>query len=317
MLGSNVPAHPGRGGLATLFQYADEWHCECAQTYITLSRRWNVTDLLPEEISDFKSAWRKSQVKQVIAHVPLLVNLASPVDDIWQKSRDRLSTELSRANKLGIQSLVLHPGYYRNSNKTAGIKRIIRTLNSVLDNVNDATAIILLETTAGQGTALGSRFEEIAYILENVRSKQFLGVCFDTCHVFAAGYEVRGYRGYDKILKEFDSVIGLDKLRAIHLNDSKAALGSRVDRHALIGEGKLGLQIFHALLRDPRFRDTPKVMEIPERDGEKVQQQLDLLRKLQVTSNPISEPKGVSAQLRLHEVHPNSSNSRFNRLIET
>ena len=95
MLGSNVPAHPGRGGLATLFRYVDEWHCECAQTYITLSRRWNVTDLLPEEISDFKSAWRKSQVKQVIAHVPLLVNLASPVSDIWQKSKDRLSTELS------------------------------------------------------------------------------------------------------------------------------------------------------------------------------------------------------------------------------
>jgi deoxyribonuclease-4 len=317
MLGSNVPAHPGRGGLATLFRYADEWHCECAQTYITLSRIWNVTDLLPEEISAFKSAWRKSQVKQVIAHVPLLVNVASPASDKWQKSKSRLSTELARANKLGIQSLVLHPGYYRNSNKTAGIKRIVRTLNRVLDNVNDATAMILLETTAGQGTALGSRFEEIAYILENVRNKQFLGVCFDTCHVFAAGYEIRGYRGYEKILKEFDSVIGLDKLRAVHVNDSKTALGSRVDRHASIGEGKLGLQIFHAIVRDPRFRDTPKVLEISERDGEKVQQQLDLLRKLQATSDSISESKSTSAQSTLDEMFSNTCDCRFDRLIET
>ena len=302
MLGSNVPAHPVRGGLATLFRLAEEWRCECAPTYITLSRRWHVPDLSPEEILDFKSAWQKSQVKQVIAHAPLLVNLASPVDNIWQKSKDRLSIELSRANKLGIQFLVLHPGYYRNLDKETGIERIIGAINSVLDNVNDSTAKILLETTAGQGTAVGSRFEEIAYILERARKKRFLGVCFDTCHVFAAGYDIRGYRGYEKVLKRFDDVIGLDKLKVIHLNDSKIGLGSRVDRHASIGEGKLGLQVFHAFVRDPRFRDTPKVLEIPERDGKKVQQQLELLRKLQATSSPISEPKGIRAQSTLDEV---------------
>ncbi len=302
MLGSNVPAHPARGGLPTLFRYAEEWRCECAQTYITLSRRWNVPHLSPEEILDFKSAWQKSQVKQVIAHAPLLVNLASPVDNIWQKSKDRLSTELSRANKLGIQFLVLHPGYYRNSDKETGIERIIRALNNVLEDVNDSTAMVLLETTAGQGTAVGSRFEEIAYILEKARKKHFLGVCFDTCHVFAAGYDVRGYRGYEKVLKKFDALIGLDRLKVIHLNDSKTGLGSKVDRHASLGEGKLGLQIFHAFVRDPRFRDTPKVLEIPERDGKKVQQQLELLRKLQATSSPISEPKSIRAQSTLDEV---------------
>ena len=308
MLGSNVPARPVRGGLATLFRYAEEWRCECAQTYITLSRRWNVPDLLHEEILDFKSAWRESQVKQVIAHVPLLVNLASPVDDIWQKSKDRLSAELSRANRLGIQFLVLHPGYYRNLDKKTGIKRIIEALNNVLDNVNDSTAMILLETTAGQGTAVGSRFEEIAYILEKARKRHFLGVCFDTCHVFAAGHDIRGYRGYEKVLKIFDIIVGLDKLKVIHLNDSKTGLGSKVDRHASIGEGRLGLQIFHAFVRDPRFRDTPKILEIPERDGKKVQQQLELLRKLQATSSPISEPKGVRAQPTLDEVLLNARN---------
>ena len=302
MLGSNVPAHPVLGGLATLFRLADEWRCECAQTYITLSRRWNVPDLSPEEILDFKSAWRESQVKQVIAHVPLLVNLASPVDDIWRKSKDRLAIELSRANKLGIQFLVLHPGYYRNLDKKIQIERIVDALNSVLDNVGDSAARILLETTAGQGTAVGSRFEEIAYILKKVRKRHFLGVCFDTAHVFEAGCDIRGYRGYEKVLKRFDAVIGLDKLKVVHLNDSKTGLGSKVDRHASIGEGRLGLQIFHAFVRDPRFRGTPKVLEIPERDGKKVQQQLELLRKLQATSSPISEPKGIRAQPTLDEV---------------
>jgi len=302
MLGSNVPAHPTRGGLATMFRLAEEWRCECAQTYITLSRRWNVPYLSPEEILDFKSAWQESQVKQVIAHVPLLVNLASPVDNIWQKSKDRLSIELSRANRLGIQFLVLHPGYYRSLDKETGIKRIIMALNNVLDSVRDSTAKILLETTAGQGTAIGSRFEEIAYILEKARKRHFLGVCFDTCHVLAAGYDVRGYRGYEKVLTKFDVIVGLGKLKVIHLNDSKTGLGSKVDRHASIGEGKLGLQIFHAFVRDPRFRDTPKVLEIPERDGKKVQKQLEFLRKLQATSSPIAEPKGIRAQSTLDDM---------------
>ncbi|MFQ6068782.1 MAG: deoxyribonuclease IV [Candidatus Bathyarchaeia archaeon] len=302
MLGSNVPAHPARGGLATLFRYAEEWRCECAQTYITLSRRWDVSDLTPGELFNFKAAWRESKVKQVIVHAPLLVNLASPLDDIWQKSKDRLSTELSRANKLGIQFLVLHPGYYRNLDKKRGVKRIIEALDNVLDNVNDSTVMILLETTAGQGTAVGSRFEEIAYILEKTRKEHFLGVCLDTCHVFAAGYDIRGYLGYEKVLKKFDIVVGLDKLKVIHLNDSKTRLGSKVDRHASIGEGKMGLQIFHAFVKDPRFRDTPKVLEIPERKGKKVQQQLELLRRLQATSNLLSEPEGIRAQQTLDEV---------------
>ena len=171
-----------------------------------------------------------------------------------------------------------------------------------MNHVNDSTAKILLETTAGQGTAVGSRFEEIAYILEKARKRHFLGVCFDTCHVFAAGYDIRGYRGYEKVLKKFDAIIGLDKLKVIHLNDSKTGLGSKVDRHASIDEGKLGLQVFHAFVRDPRFRDTPTVLEIPERDGKMVQQQLELLRKLQATSNPVSEPRGIRAQSTLDDL---------------
>lgn len=196
----------------------------------------------------------------------------------------------------------MHPGHSLRLDKKTGINRIIRALNSVFDNVHNSTAMILLETTAGQGTAIGSRFEEIALILEKVKKRHLLGVCFDTAHVFEAGYDIRGYQGYEKVLERFDTIVGLDKLRAIHLNDSKTALGSKVDRHASIGEGKLGLQIFHAFVRDQRFQDTPKIIEIPERDGKKVQQQLELLRKLQTTSRLISEPKSVRAQLTLDEV---------------
>ncbi len=235
----------------------------------------------------------------------LLYLAFSPVDDVWRKSKERLSTELALADKLGLQFVVLHPGYYRSLDKKMGIKRIIEALNDVLGDVEASTVKILLETTAGQGTAIGSRFEEIAYILKESERNHFLGVCFDTCHVFAAGYDLRGYEGYKKVLEKFDTLIGLDRLQAIHLNDSKTGLGSRVDRHASIGEGKLGLQVFHAFVRDPRFRNIPKVLEIPERHGKKVQQQLQLLRKLQATPTPISEPKDVRAQPTLDKVLSN------------
>jgi len=296
MIGSNVPTHPSRGGPATMFQYAEEWGLECAQTYFTLSRRWSVPALHSEEISNFKSAWQKSNVKEIVAHVPLIVNMASPLDVTRQKSRDRLSLELSRINDLGIHLLVLHPGYYGNSTRKAGINHLIDGLNHVLDSSSDSAAKILLETMAGQGTAMGTRFEEMAYIIEKVGENRLLGVCFDTCHAFAAGYDLRGYDGCEEVLKRFDETIGLDKLKAIHLNDSKTGLGSKVDRHAAIGKGKMGLQVFHALVKDPRFLDTPKVLESPIRDPEMIKQQLEFLRKLQATPGPVSEPKDIRSQ---------------------
>lgn len=287
MLGSNVPTI---GGLPRGFRYAKEWNCGCIQIYVTLSRRWNVPDLLPKEIAEFKSAWQESPVRQVVAHVPFLVNLASPDSVIWQKSISRLITEVSRCHKLGIPFLVLHPGSYRASTKETGIKRMIEALNVVFRKIDDPSVKILLETSAGQGTMLGSRFEEIAYILERVEKPEFLDVCFDTAHVFIAGYDIRGYRKYKTVLKKFDKIIGLDKIKVIHLNDSKTKLGSRNDRHACIGEGKLGLQLFHAILRDSRFLNTPKILEIPERD-ERSKDNLELLRKLQAIPYPVSETK--------------------------
>lgn len=287
MLGSNVPTV---GGPPRGFRYAKEWNCECIQIYTTLSRRWNVPDLSEKEICEFELAWKESPVIEVVAHVPFLVNLASPDNELWQKSVNRLIKEISRCYKLGIRFLVLHPGSYRDSTKERGIKRIVEALNVVYEKIDNVPVKLLLETAAGQGTTLGSRFEELAYILSRVKRPEFLDVCFDTAHVFMAGYDIQGYREYENVLKKFDAIIGLEKIQVIHLNDSKTKLGSRCDRHACIGEGELGLQFFHALMRDSRFLNTPKILEIPKRN-EKSKDNLELLRRLQTIRNPFPRQK--------------------------
>ncbi len=287
MLGSNVPAI---GGFHAGFQRGDEWGCECIQIYITPSRRWEVPELNQREIIKFKKAWKNSSVKQVVAHVPYLVNLASSNKEIRQKSIKRLIVETSRAEKLGVPFLVLHPGSYGVSTKKEGIAYTSNALDFVLQNFKEPKTKILLETMAGQGTMLGSTFEEIAEILEKTINSKFLAVCFDTSHVFISGYDIRGYGGYEKIMKEFDEIVSLKKIAAFHLNDSKTKLGSRNDRHACIGEGEMGLQVFHALLRDQKFSSIPKILEIPERD-KKSKSNLDLLKKLSNESEPLLEEK--------------------------
>jgi deoxyribonuclease-4 len=246
-----------------------------------------VPELAPEEIHRFKQAWKTSQVRHVVAHIPFLVNLASPDKEIRRKSESRLAIDLIRAREFGIPSLVLHVGSHRGSGEVSGITRVIESLSAILDDLGDSDTKILLETAAGQGTALGYRFETLAYVLEMVEGSSRLGICFDTCHVFAAGYDIRSYSGYETVLREVDSVIGIDRIKAFHLNDSRAGLGSRIDRHASIGEGRLGLEVFHALVKDPRFLNIPKILEIPKRD-ERSQQDLDLLRRLQVSPCPAS-----------------------------
>jgi deoxyribonuclease-4 len=276
-----------------MFEYADEWGCQCAQTYITLSRTWSVQDLGSEDIISFRSAWQKSRVREVVAHVPFIVNLASPDDMVWEKSVHRLSIEVSRSARLGIRFLVLHPGSHKDSGNEAGIDRIIAALDRVMESLNEFAPKILLETAAGQGTAIGHRFEEIASILNGVRKRQSLGTCLDTCHVFAAGYDIRGYDGYAEVLRELDTTIGLDTIGVIHLNDSKTELGSRIDRHAFIGQGKLGIQAFHGFVKDVRFLTTPMVLELPEKDPERVKETLRLLWELESTSEPVPEPRGM------------------------
>ncbi|OQZ00405.1 MAG: hypothetical protein B6D35_06715 [Candidatus Brocadia sp. UTAMX2] len=277
MLGCTVPTI---GGLPKGFSWARKWGCESIQIYVTLSRRWDVSALSSEEVLKFKAAWRDSPVKKVVAHVPYLVNLASSNKDLQQKSRERLKTELSRARQFGVHFLILHPGSCRDSNKGDGMKRTIEALNIISNMRGNSKTQILLETMAGQGTSIGSAFEEIACLLDGMNHPEFMGVCFDTAHVFAAGYDIRGYEGYEAVLREFDRIVGVRQIKAIHVNDSRTGLGSRSDRHACIGEGKLGLETFHALMRDTRFLNIPKILEIPERDT-RSEDNSRLLRKLQ------------------------------------
>lgn len=299
MLGSNVPTI---GGLSTGFKFGDKWKCECIQIYLTLSRRWDVPNLTKEEITKFKEVWSKSSVKEIIAHIPFLVNLATPNKIHWRNSIERLMTEISRASKLGVSHLILHPGSHLNLSKQYGIKQILKALNIVAEKNKNHSTKILLETMSGQGNMIGSSFKEISYILKKVKKPDFFGVCFDTAHVFMAGYDIRGYKGYERVLQKFDNLIGIDKIKAIHLNDSKTDLGSKVDRHACIGEGKMGMQVFHAILKDKRFFNIPKILEIPERD-KKSKDCLEMLYKLQKIPIPIYEPKNFLVQLTLSEIY--------------
>ncbi len=275
MLGATVPAI---GGYHMAFKWGDEWECECIQIYITPSRTWKVPKLSQEEITKFKNSWKKSKVKEVVAHIPYLVNLASSDEVLWNKSVARLAIELFRADEFGVSLLALHPGSYVDSSKEEGIERIILGLNKALAEYN-GKAIILLETMAGQGTMIGSCFEELAYILNKIKKSKSVRVCLDTGHIFGAGYDIRKAKEYKKTLSEFDKIIGLEKIKVIHLNDSKTDLGLQVDRHANIGEGKLGLEVFKEIVKDKRFSNTPKLLEIPDRET-KTKANLELLRKL-------------------------------------
>ncbi|MFX1486865.1 MAG: deoxyribonuclease IV [Promethearchaeota archaeon] len=291
MLGSNVPTV---GGLPIGFKYADKWACDCIQIYVSPSRTWVVPELQDEEILRFNTAWQKSRVKVVVGHIPYLVNLASLNQELRLKSIRRLATEIERANRFGVAYLILHPG--SNPDRKDGMRLIVEGLNAVFKDIDESKVMVLLETVAGQGDMIGSRFEELAYILSRVEKRQFMAICLDTCHVFAAGYNIAGYDGYERVLKRFDEIIGLDELRVIHMNDSSAPLGARVDRHACIGEGFLGTQVFHAIVKDNRLAHIPKILEIPERD-ERSKDNLEFLRRLRHTKGHISEKRKYPDQL--------------------
>jgi deoxyribonuclease-4 len=291
MLGSNVPTI---GGPAEGFRHGDAWGCQCIQIYITRSRQWAVEPMSDHFIASFKAAWSNSNVREVVVHVPFLVNLASGDPAIREKSVERLTTEMRHADLLGIKYLVFHPGSSGSQSRAEGIAHIVEGLNRVIDLNATSPCKILLETMAGQGTTLGSRFEELAEILRDLEKPERSGVCFDTAHAFISGYQFIGYDGYLETLEEFDRIVGIHRIGVIHLNDSKTPGGSRNDRHAAVGEGHMGLQVFHALLRDDRFRGIPMILEIPERD-EKSERTLQMLRDLVGQRSSVAEPEWVLA----------------------
>jgi len=269
------------GGLHKAFHRAQSVGCDALQVFVKPNRSWEAPPLTEEHITLFRAEAADTAIHPVVAHTSYLLNLASPRDELWRKSIDTLILELKRCEALGVPWLVLHPGAHVGTGEKAGLTRMAQALGQVHSATPDIRAGILLETMAGQGTRLGYRFEHLAWLLEHTLEGGRLGVCLDTCHVFAAGYELRTANGYANTIEAFDAVIGLDRLKAVHLNDSKGELGSHKDRHEHIGQGHIGLVGFRRLLNDSRMTDLPGLLETPKgSDLREDRQNLTVLREL-------------------------------------
>jgi deoxyribonuclease-4 len=237
------------------------------QVFTKNANQWNAKPLDPAVIKRFREGLGANpSITTVVAHDSYLINLASPDDAAWEKSIDALQLELDRCDQLGIPFLVSHPGAHMGSGVDAGVARVADAINTIHDRMPDGACSLSIETTAGQGSTLGRTFEEIAQIIDGVADKLRISVCFDTCHVFAAGYDIRTVETYQATMARFDEVIGLDRLRVLHLNDSAKDLGSFRDRHAHIGEGMIGADAFRFLLRDERLAGRPGILETPKDD---------------------------------------------------
>ena len=240
--------------------------CQCVQLFTKNNNQWRAKDISDEDISLFKTQLVTHGIKHTLSHASYLINMASPKDELWEKSVAAFAIELQRAELLGIPYVVVHPGSFTTSTAAEGIQRIAVALDEVHSQLPNLKAKCLLETTAGQGSNLGWRLEELADMLQLCQSSERVGICVDTCHMFAAGYDLRDESTYTQTWEQFDQLIGLERLLAFHLNDSKKELGSRKDRHEHIGDGEMGLEPFRLLLNDPRFTNIPMYLETAKGD---------------------------------------------------
>jgi deoxyribonuclease IV len=258
------------GGYFKAVDAAADLGMTTCQIFTKNNNQWAGKPITADDIQRFRESLARSGIARPCAHNSYLINLASPKSDLWQRSVDAMIEEVNRAEALGLVGIVMHPGSFVDSTETEGLQRIIAGLDRILAVTEGVQTELWLECTAGQGNSLGHRFEHIAAILRGVKQAHRCGVCVDTCHIFAAGYPLGTLEEYTATMSEFDRVIGLDRIRAFHLNDSKKPFGSRVDRHEHIGEGCLGLEPFRHLLNDPRFETVPMYLETEkgERDGE-------------------------------------------------
>jgi len=252
------------GGVHMAIERGRSIDCRAMQMFVKNNMQWFAHPLTPDEIRAFLEHRQRGELLSIFAHANYLINLAATNPRFHANSLRALSEELTRADQLKLPFLVLHPGAHLGAGEEAGLKKIAASIDKVVRKLPNIKTKIALETTAGQGSCLGHTFEQIAFIIDNAREPEQLCVCLDTAHVFAAGYDIGSESATRKMFREFNRVIGRDRLVAIHLNDSKAARGSRVDRHEHIGKGKIGLAAFRFIMRDRRFRKIPKVLETPK-----------------------------------------------------
>ncbi|HUS38174.1 MAG TPA: deoxyribonuclease IV [Pirellulales bacterium] len=268
------------GGYYRAVEAAKQCRCDCVQLFTKNNNQWRAKPITDEDVDKFQNALRSLGIAHPIAHDSYLINMASPDRALWKKSLDSIVVELQRAELLGIPYVVAHPGAFTTSTEAAGLKKIIKALDEANRQTPDMAACCLLETTAGQGSNLGWRFEHLATILDGVKNPDRLGVCFDTCHVFAAGYAMGTEKEYKATMRELNKTIGVKKVKAFHLNDSKTPFGSRVDRHEHIGKGHLGIEPFRYLMNDRRFRKVPMYLETAKGDRGKTPWDVVNLRTL-------------------------------------
>jgi deoxyribonuclease IV len=252
------------GGCHNAVTRAIEYGCQTVQIFTKNANQWEGKPLTLEDRALFRKMLRRSGLKCPTAHDSYLINLASSDEKLYRRSLEAFIDEVERAEALGLKYLVMHPGAHMGAGEEAGLARVAAALDEVHSRCAACKVKVLLETTAGQGSALGHRFEHLATILKLVAEPRRLGVCLDTCHVFVAGYPLGTRAEYEATFREFDRVIGLKWLKVFHLNDSLKPLGSRVDRHAHIGKGCLGSEPFRMLVNDPRFRVHPMILETPK-----------------------------------------------------
>jgi deoxyribonuclease-4 len=253
------------------FQQARDVGCDCLQVFVKNQRQWKAEPISKQDIRTWQQTKTESPIAPVIAHDSYLINLASPDELIWKKSIDAFVEELHRCRQLEIPWLVAHPGSHRGRGEDWGIQRIADALDIIHRRTNDFPVKTVLETTAGQGTALGYCFQHLAEIIDKTKNSDRLAICFDTCHVFAAGYDLTTPQDYIAVINEFEQVLGFEKLVCFHLNDSKKPLGSRVDRHEAIGQGQMGHEPFRLLVNDQHFFSIPMIIETPKGTGDKEQ----------------------------------------------
>jgi len=252
------------GGLYKAIQRIQKVGGRALQIFSKNQRQWHSPSLTEESIQAFKEEWQQWGGYPVAAHTSYLINLAAKNKNVLKKSIHAFADELRRAALLGIPFLITHPGSHGGDGVEVGLRRFVRHLDQAIELSGKRGVIVLLETTAGQGTNLGASFEELAFILEESKFQEMLGICVDTAHIFAAGYDLRTPGAYAQTFDLLERNIGLERIHFFHLNDSKTGLGSRKDRHEHIGEGRIGLEGFKLLLNDPRFREHPMVLETPK-----------------------------------------------------
>jgi deoxyribonuclease-4 len=276
LLGAHVSIS---GGLDKAPERGRNLTCDCMQIFSKNQMQWRAKPLDLGEAERFRESSKTHGITETVIHDSYLINLCSPDKALLKQSREAFLEEMVRAKHLGVRNLIFHPGAHMGSGEAEGLKRIAESMNWARAESGSGDVQLVLEITAGQGSVLGHSFEQLATVIGLLDDQKNAGVCLDTCHAYAAGYDLRTRNGYRQTLGRFDEVLGMDRLRAVHLNDSKAKQGSRLDRHEAIGKGFLGLECFKNIMNDKRLGKIPMVLETPGGEGS-YKEELKVLRSL-------------------------------------